>query len=73
MTIMNHRSYTIRFLMLRIITSLLRPIYREKPMLRIGFICIHFVVITGIIAVTYYTTRLPIGTLATYEVPTQAQ
>ena len=70
---MNHRNYTIRFLMLRTITSLLRSIYRENSTFWVGFICVNFVVITGIIAVTYYTTRLPLGAFVTYEVPIQVQ
>jgi len=58
---MNHRNDTIRFLKLRAITSLLRSIYRNKLIFWIGFIFLNFVVIMGIVAVTYYTTRLPLG------------
>ena len=60
-------------LMWRIITSFLRPVYRKNFILWIGFIGVHVIVIAGILAATYFTTRLPLGTLVKYEVAAQTQ
>ena len=38
-----------------------------------GVIVVHFIVLTGVFFGTYYSTRLPLGTLTQYNAPTQAQ
>ena len=60
-------------LMVRTITSLLNQNSNKKFLLWIGFMGLHLIVITGIVVITYYTTLPRVGTLATYEVLTQAQ
>jgi len=60
-------------LMVRTITSVLQPESKRSLMLWIGFTGVHIVVIAGIVAVTYYVTRVPVGTLATYDVSAQAR
>ena len=39
----------------------------------IGVISVYMIVFSGVITVTYYGTRLPVGTLTQYSSLTQAQ
>ena len=60
-------------LMVRVITSILKPDSKKSLILWTGFMSVHIIVIAGIVAITYYATRLPLGMLATYEMSAQAQ
>ena len=38
-----------------------------------GVIAVHVIVFAGVFTGTYYSTRLPLGTLTQYNVPAQLQ
>ena len=61
------------FLMVRTINSLFRSDSKTSLVLWAGFMGLHITLIAGIVATTYFATRLPVGILATYEIRTLTQ